>query len=281
MLNDPKTQPFSEHISELRKRLLFVITLVIVGCGFGYAVHEPLFRVLKRPLDQELYYNSPIGGFNAMLKISILVGLIISIPFLIYQICRFITPAFEKLSAKRPIKILVWSVLLAATGVAFGYFISLPSALKFLTNYDSQNIQPLIIVGEYLNFVFSYLLGFAVLFQLPLVLLFANHIKPQNPRHLIKQQRWVILFSFIIAAILTPTPDPINQFIMAAPVIFLYQVSVGLVWIKNRRLKLDEKPLSMIEEMTSSEYVNDEQLAEQIPTEARLTFMDIMPPQET
>ena len=257
-----------------------MITVVVVGCGIGYAVHVPLFSVLKKPLEQELYYNTPIGGFNAMLKISVLVGLVIGIPFLIYQICRFITPAFEKLSAKRPLKVLFWSIILATVGVAFGYFISLPSALKFLTNYDSQNIQPLIIVGEYLNFVFSYLLGFAVLFQLPLVMLFINHVRPQNPRNLMKQQRWVILFSFIIAAILTPTPDPVNQFIMAAPVILLYQISVGLVWFKNRHLKINApKP-------TSAQIDKKELNVEIAPSDnftlhPPLTFMDIMPPRET
>ncbi|MDO8335726.1 MAG: twin-arginine translocase subunit TatC [Candidatus Saccharibacteria bacterium] len=236
-MKDVKFQPFSEHIRELRKRFLYVIMVVVVGCGFGYAIHEPLFRILKRPLEQELYYNTPIGGFNAMLKISVLVGLVVGIPFLFYQICQFLAPAFKRLGAKRPIKILVSSLALATLGVAFGYFVSLPAALRFLTNYDSQNITPLIIVGEYLNFVFSYLLGFAVLFQLPLIMLFINRIKPQNPRNLMKKQRWVVLFSFIIAAVLTPTPDPVNQLIMAAPVILLYQISVGLVWLQNRRTR--------------------------------------------
>lgn len=277
-MKDVKLQTFSEHIRELRKRFLYVITLVVVGCGVGYAVHEPLFRILKRPLEQELYYNTPIGGFNAMLKISVLVGLILGIPFLFYQICQFLSPAFKRLSAKRHLKILVSSFLLAATGVAFGYFVSLPSALNFLTNYDSQNITPLIIVGEYLNFVFSYLLGFAILFQVPLVMLFINRIKPQNPRKLMKQQRWVILFSFIIAAALTPTPDPVNQFLMAAPVILLYQLSVGLVWMQNRRNKGVVEPLLESPQIKVSAPI-PAATTNPLPLRPKLTFMDVIPPQ--
>jgi sec-independent protein translocase protein TatC len=283
-VKDEKLQPFSEHIKELRRRLMYVITVVVVGCGVGYAIHEPLFRILKRPLGQELYYNTPVGGFNAMLKIAVLVGLVFGIPFLFYQICQFLAPAFKRLGDRQPIKILVWSIVLAATGVAFGYFVSLPSALKFLTSYDSQNITPLILVNEYLNFVFSYLLGFAVLFQLPLIMLFINRIKPQNPRKLMKHQRWVILLSFIVAAILTPTPDPVNQFIMAAPIILLYQVSVGLVWLQNHHAKKTVVSPVIIKKEAFDYPLDKVTKTSTILTpvarpKPQLTFMDIVPPQ--
>ena len=172
-----------------------------------------------------------------MIKISVLVGLIAGTPFLVYQICQFLAPAFKNLNPKRPLTIMIWSLLLALTGIAFGYFISLPASLTFLTNYDSQNVQPMIIVGEYLNFVFSYLLGLALLFQLPLIMLFINRVKPQKPGRLMRHQRWVILVSFILAAVITPTPDPLNQLILAAPIVLMYQFSVGLIWAQNRRNK--------------------------------------------
>lgn len=237
MQSDTKKQTFSEHIKELRKRLMVGVSVVILGSIAGYAVHEPLFRLLKSPLGQELYYNTPVGGFNAMIKISVLVGLIAGIPFLVYQICQFLAPAFKNLNPRRPISIMIWSLLLALTGVAFGYFISLPASLNFLTNYDSHNVTPMIIVGEYLNFVFSYLLGLALLFQLPLIMLFINRVKPQKPGRLMRHQRWVILISFILAAVISPTPDPMNQLILAAPIVVMYQFSVVLIWATNRRLK--------------------------------------------
>lgn len=237
MKEETKKQTFSEHLKELRKRLMVGVSVVVLGSILGYVVHEPLFRLLKSPLGQELYYNTPVGGFNAMIKISVLVGLIAGIPFLVYQICQFLAPAFKNLNPKRPLTIMIWSLLLALTGIAFGYFISLPASLTFLTNYDSQNVQPMIIVGEYLNFVFSYLLGLALLFRLPLIMLFINRVKPQKPGRLMRHQRWVILVSFILAAVITPTPDPLNQLILAAPIVLMYQFSVGLIWATNRRSK--------------------------------------------
>jgi Sec-independent protein secretion pathway component TatC len=137
----------------------------------------------------------------------------------------------------------------------------------------------MIIVGEYLNFVFSYLLGFAVLFQLPLIMLFINRIKPQEPKKLIKHQRWVILISFIIAAVLTPTPDPINQFIMAAPIILLYQVSVMLIWLQNRRTsnKATVSPVTK-QKIAFIHPLNTDPTPTLPATKPKLTFMDITPP---
>ncbi|MEK7471811.1 MAG: twin-arginine translocase subunit TatC [Patescibacteria group bacterium] len=302
MQTDSKTQTFSEHLKELRKRLMIGTAVVVVGSLLGYVVHEPLFRLLKSPLGQELYYNTPVGGFNAMIKISVLVGLVAGIPFLVYQICQFLAPAFKNLNPKRPISIMIWSLLLALIGVAFGYFISLPASLNFLTNYDSQNVQPMIIVGEYLNFVFSYLLGLALLFQLPLIMLFINRVKPQKPGRLMRHQRWVILISFILAAVISPTPDPMNQLILAAPIILMYQLSVGLIWVQNRRSrKKDNQPApnqavyvvpTIKPSLVSSPVFNQVAVpatprpisneTEYVPVLAkpvqpRLTFMDIIP----
>lgn len=302
MQTDSTTQTFHEHIKELRKRLMVGVAVVVLGSVVGYALHEPLFRLLKSPLGQELYYNTPVGGFNAMIKISVLVGLIAGMPILVYQLCQFISPAFKNLNQKKPISIMIWSLLLALTGAAFGYFVSLPASLKFLTNYDSQNVQPMIIVGEYLNFVFSYLLGLALLFQLPLIMLFINRVKPQKPGRLMRHQRWVILVSFILSAVITPTPDPMNQLILAAPIVLMYQFSVGLIWAKNRRSKKNSnqvvpnqavyivptiKPSPLITPVFSqvtvptisqpisegAKHVPD--MAE--PARPRLTFMDIIP----
>lgn len=302
MQTDTKTQTFSEHLKELRKRLMVGIFVVILGSIAGYLVHEPLFRLLKSPLGQELYYNTPVGGFNAMIKISVLVGLVAGIPFLVYQICQFLAPAFKNLNPKRPLTIMIWSLLLALIGVAFGYFISLPASLSFLTNYDSQNVQPMIVVGEYLNFVFSYLLGLALLFQLPLIMLFINRVKPQKPGRLMRHQRWVILVSFILAAVITPTPDPLNQLILAAPIVVMYQFSVGLIWAKNRNLKnkkcqsapnqavyivptikqsviglpiLGQDVMTDIPNTPLQQPANTQDLT--LPVRPRMTFMDIIP----
>ena len=230
-----KAQPFSEHVRELRRRLIYVVATLFLGSIVGYAIHGSLFRLIKRPLHEQLYYTTPLGGFNAMIKISILFGLIITVPVFIYQLAKFLGPAFRH--RIRPPRIVFFSIILATAGVLFAYFIGLPASLHFLANVDSQDLQSIITVNEYLNFVAAYSAGFAILFQLPLILLFINRIKPQRPGRLMHIQRYVVLFSFIVAAILTPTPDPINQIIMALPIILLYQFSIALIWFVNRREK--------------------------------------------
>ncbi len=231
----PKMQPFSEHVRELRRRLLYSIASLFLGTIVGYVIHERLFALIRRPLHQELYYTTPTGGFNAIIKISILFGVLMAVPVFIYQIGKFLSPGFRyRFKAGR---IIILSVVLAFLGVLFAYYVSLPAALHFLANVDSKDLQSLITVNEYLNFVIGYVASFALLFQLPLIMLFINRIKPQKPGKLMRIQRWVVLISFILAALLTPTPDPINQTIMALPIILLYQFSVILIWSVNLRHK--------------------------------------------
>lgn len=237
-----RSQPFSEHVRELRRRLLYIVATLLLGSIIGYIIHGSLFAIIRRPLHAQLYYTTPIGGFNAMIKISIMFGLIVTVPVFVYQIGKFLGPAFKHRIHAR--KIMLLSTSLAILGVLFAYFVSLPASLHFLANIDSKNLQSLYTVNEYLNFVSAYMAGFALLFQLPLIMLFINRIKPQRPGKLMSVERYVILASFILAAILTPTPDPINQTIMAVPIILLYQFSVLLVWLTNRKhKKIAPKPV--------------------------------------
>src|SRR5690606_20255917 len=114
---------------------------------------------------------------------------------------------------------------------------SLPAALHFLSNFSTGSVTSLISANEYFNFVMIYVACFALLFQMPLIIAFINKITPLTPRLLMKKQRFVILGSFIVAAIITPTPDPLNQTLMALPIIGLYQSSIGVVWQSNRRTR--------------------------------------------
>jgi sec-independent protein translocase protein TatC len=119
-------------------------------------------------------------------------------------------------------------------GMLFAYFVSLPAALKFLGGFSSGEIKSLISTNEYFSFVTGYLIGFGLLFQLPLIMVFINKIVRLDFKKLMKLERWVILVAFIIAAILTPTPDFVNQTIMAVPIILLYQISALMIWFINR-----------------------------------------------
>lgn len=237
-----KEKSFIEHVNELRVRFAWA-TLAVVGASvLAYVFHPYLTAVIQKPFGQTLYFTSPVGGLNFLIKLSVTFGLIIALPMLLFQVARFFAPILERAHKRSLAKYVVWSIVLAYGGVVFAYFVSLPSALHFLTSFSTENITALITANEYYDFVLAYLLGFAFLFQIPLVVLFVNKIKPLTPGGMMGAQRYIVLASFVVAAILTPTPDPVNQTIMALPAVLLYQVAVFLVW----RINSSESSATMI-----------------------------------
>lgn len=234
-VNHAKRQTVGEHIDEFRRRLLYCVVALVIGGVIGYRFQDKIIAWLVKPLGQQLFYTSPTGGFDFLIKICLFFGFLLAIPVIIYNFIRFLAPAVPERVSYSTVKLLLISMVLALMGVAFAYYVSLPAALHFLNNFTNDQIQSLISAQEYFNFVMLYLAGFAALFQMPLIFAFINKVTPLKPSILMQKQRIVILVSFIVAAILTPTPDPMNQTLMAIPIIGLYQTSVGVVWQDNRR----------------------------------------------
>lgn len=241
----PHKRKIEDHVSELRRRALWSVIALIIGGVLGYRFQNEIISFLVKPLGQQLFYSSPTGGLDFLVKICLFFGFLLAIPVIVYNLFKFIEPAIPPHVSYKMWKLLLVSILLALAGASFAYFISLPSALYFLSNFNNEQVTSLISAQEYFNFVILYIGGFAALFQMPLLFHFANKITPLQPKKLIKKQRVVILLSFIIAAILTPTPDPFNQTIMAAPIIALYQTSVGVVWKENSKRKSTYKRRSI------------------------------------
>lgn len=231
-----------DHIHELRSRLMWSVLALLLASSLGYVLHSTLVHLMQKPLGQQLYFTSPAGGLNFIIKICLTFGFVVSLPVLLFQAIKFFFPLLEQTHKKAIIPYTFCSILLAYTGVVFAYIVSLPSALYFLSHFGGDSIVALITVDEYYNFVLAYLAGFAVLFQLPIIIMFINRIKPLKPGRMMKAQRYIILGSFVVAAILTPTPDPINQAMMAMPAIILYQVGVVMVWLKNRKATYHIEP---------------------------------------
>lgn len=248
-------KPLIHHVHELRNRLVLVVVALLVASGASYFFHEQLIKLVQKPLGKTLYFTSPAGGLNFLIKLCLTVGVIVVLPVLFYQIVKFFYPLLEQKHKKAVIPYILASVVLAYGGVIFAYLVSLPNALLFLTGFGGSSLTALITVDEYYNFVLAYLLGFALIFQMPIIILFINRIKPQKPGDLMKIQRYIILGSFVVAAILTPTPDPINQTIMALPAVLLYQISVFMVWRINRRKKNVKERLVLTDIPSNLEFV--------------------------
>jgi sec-independent protein translocase protein TatC len=275
---EPVRAPFIEHIYELRRRLLTCVIFVAVGAGIGYSINERLLAIIQQPLGQKLFYTSPTGGFSFVFMLCIFFGIIFALPCIIYQIIAFLKPVLPHVTRRSMLFYPVCSVILAGLGITFAYFVSLPASLHFLANFGGGNIEALITTDTYFNFALSYIVGFAILFQLPLLLIITNRITPLKPGKLMKWQRYIIVGSFILAAIITPTPDPFNQLLMAGPIIILYQLSILFIWIINKGSKKQSQVLAAVINPPPVEAASQKAYAPR-PTQSVATSFTAAPPQ--
>lgn len=231
-----------DHLHEIRARLFWIVLFLIIASGVGYLVQDHIMVALMQPLGgQKLVYLTPIGGFNFLFKVSMYVGIGLVLPIIIYHLYRFLEPLMDPKRKRSAFFYIVASFLLAIGGGAFAYFVGLPAALHFLTSFNIQNVSAMLTADSYLSFVITYVLGFAALFQIPLILMIINTIKPLPPKKLMGFQRFVILVAFILAAVISPTPDITNQAMLAVPIIVMYQIGVLLVWVQSRKHRRTEK----------------------------------------
>ncbi|HVX24587.1 MAG TPA: twin-arginine translocase subunit TatC [Candidatus Saccharimonadales bacterium] len=229
--------PFAEHLHELQRRLYKVAASVLLWGGAAYAVEQHLVNILLKPAHgQSFIYTSPGGGIDFLFRICIYTGIALSIPVALYQLLAFLEPVIKHGSRRFILIASAWSGLLAVVGIVFGYFIGLPSALHFLLHqFTTIQIKPLVTIQSYLGFVMAYMLGSALLFQLPIILLSINRIKPLKPSALFRKERWVILAAFVLAGLMNPSPNILSQLIVAGPFIIMYQVGILFVMIANKR----------------------------------------------
>ena len=228
--------PFIEHVQELRARLAWSALVLGVGAAVGYVLRDVILDWLQAPLHATLYYTNVTGAFEFLMQACLLVGVIFAVPVLVYNLVAFVRPALPRPVSRGQIGgVVAASCVLTVSGVLFAYYVSLPAVLHFLRTIDVQHLHPLIAADSYLSFVMSYLAVFAAMFQLPLLVLFIDHITPIPPAALRKWRRWVIIGAFAAALILPIAPDPVSQLMLALPVVVLYEVSLWLVVLVHSR----------------------------------------------
>lgn len=242
--------PFIEHLYELRRRLIYIVASVLVFSTLAYFVQQQIVNFLLRPSKgQQFIYTSPAGGINFLFSVCLYVGVAASIPVIIYQVLGFFAPLTHAQTRRLIIRYSCFSAALAVLGFCLGYFVGLPGALHFLSNqFTTNQVHPLFTIQEYMNFLLIYLLGAALLFQLPIILLFTNRIRPLPPRKLLGAERYVIVAAFIIAMIMAPTPDIINQLIIVLPILFMYNLSIVLIWRVSRQSASPEYIAKLLEQ---------------------------------
>lgn len=233
---------FHDHLKELRSRAFVVVLVFLIAASLAYSYKDPILALLMQPLGgEQLIYLTPGGGFAFIFQVSLFAGLIAAIPVLMFSVFRFLSPVLEKKTKLLSVGVMVGSLILLGAGATFGYLFAIPAAMNFLLHFADGFASASLTAQSYLSFVMAYTAGLGALFQLPLILLIIHWITPLKPGKLMSFQRYVILFSFVIAAIISPTPDALNQVIIAVPIIVMYQLGVLAIWIsvlrKRRRAK--------------------------------------------
>lgn len=227
---------FGGHVRELRKRLFWVLAFFLIGSTLAYTYRHALLDVILKPLHGErLVYLTPGGGFSFIFQVSIYTGLIIALPILVYQVYGFIKPALPQRAHRSIVSVTLLATGLIISGVAYGYFVAIPAALQFLMTFAEDAVTPNLTADSYLSFFLAYIAGLALASLLPIFVLFWHWISPIKPSGLMKSEQWVVILAFIAAAIITPTPDALNQTMIAAPIIGIYQIGVIIVLISIHR----------------------------------------------
>lgn len=229
---DP-TLSLSSHLDELRRRL--VSSLVFLACAFGlsFSYSGLLFKIIKHPIAgtvDKLVFFSPTEALSVYLNISFTAGLILSMPFLLYQVWKFVEPAAGPGLKGNVFAFVGWAMLAFSAGVLFSYYIFIPPALKFLLGFAGEDLQPVISAQNYISFITWTILGTGLVFEMPVLSYILTKFGVINHRLLRSKYRYAIVLIFIAAAILTPTPDIFNMLIFAAPMFGLYELSI---WISR------------------------------------------------
>ncbi len=231
------------EIGVLSKTVLLTVTVTDGVAGtVVFFFYEPVLAFLSSPLGAPLYYSNPAGSFSFVMKICLTGALIIAIPVLIFNIIMFIKPAFEKtLSMKRILITTGISTILAIAGAVFAFYVILPGSLKFFKGFQVSGLHALISADSYLSFITNMIIMFVIVFQIPLLMIFIDHIKPLKPIDLIKRGKWVIVGALILTIIQPFTYDIMTSLFIALPIIGLYYLSILGVVTQHAHERRKEK----------------------------------------
>lgn len=239
--------PFTQHLEELRKRLIISFIAVAVGFLISYFFKERIFEWLMKPLLQvlpqgdshKLIYTAPHEAFVTYLKVSFIAGVGLASPVIIFEIWRFIAPGLYHNERRYVLPIVFFSTIFFVGGALFGYFIVFPFGFKFFVSFANDFITPMISTREFTSFATRLLLAFGLVFEMPVFAFFLARLGLLSARFMKKQRKYAILLIFVGAAVLTP-PDVVSQMLMAFPLLLLYEISVWIVAIFGRKEKAEE-----------------------------------------
>ena len=231
---------FTEHLEELRSRLIKCIIAILIAFLCSYYFSEDLFALLSYPLNKvlpeesKLIFTGLTDAFFTYFKVALIFGIFLSSPVILYQIYMFITPGLYANEKKYLIPFVFFSSILFIGGALFGYLVIFPIGFKFFLSFATDEITALPSIKEYLTFSSKLLFSFGIIFELPLFTFFLTKLGLINYEQLSKNRRYAILLIFVSSAILTP-PDVVTQILMSGPLLILFEISVIITRIFGKK----------------------------------------------
>lgn len=233
---------FYEHLSELRKRLVRALLGVAVGMALVGSFSEKIFRWVMVPVlrslpanQQQLHYTSYIEPFMVYLKVALYGGIFVSAPYVLWQLWLFVAPGLYKREQRVVVPFLASGTLLFYAGAAFCYFLVMPAAFPALAAIAGDDMRPILTMTEQLSLVLAMMLGFAIVFEVPVVIAFLSMVGLVSADFLAKYRRHAVVVNVAVAAIVTPTGDPFSLALMAVPMIVFYEIGVLLARVLGKK----------------------------------------------
>lgn len=247
----PETEPeneagkmsFLEHLDELRKRLVHIVVYIGVGFLVCWFFHRQIYDFLAIPITRELppgtklAYTNVTQVFTLYMKVSFLAGIFLTLPLTLYEVWKFIAPGLYRKEKRFVVPFLISSILLFVAGAAFCYYIVLPAAFRFLIEMGAS-FTPVIKIDEYLDLTNMMLLGFGLIFEMPVIVAFLSIFGLVSASFLWNKFKYAMVGIVALAAVLSPTGDAFNLMIWSAPMVLLYIISIGVAAIFGWRRKV-------------------------------------------
>ena len=238
-----KKETLGLHLLELRRRLIWCLASVLVTTIIAFIFHNPILHFLMIPAQGA---QSPLGlpiytdlteFVGAAIRVSFTTGIVLAWPLIMYQLAVFILPGLKSQEKKYVYFFLPLSTIVFFIGAYFGYKVLFPPAVNFLLHFGADVAVPYIRIGNYTSLMLTLILWMGIAFEMPVIVFFLSLIGIVTPKLLIKGRRYAIVCAFIVGAIITPTFDPVNQSIVALPLIVLYEAGILLARIGSKRKK--------------------------------------------
>lgn len=219
-----------QHLTELRDRLMVAAIAVVITTAIAFFFTTDIIKLLILPAgpDVKLTSFNPTENFTTYMRVALFSGIALAMPVILYEIYAYIDPALLPNERRLALRLGPFILLLFIGGMLFCYFLLLPNAIKFLINFASDVFTNQLRASEYLSFVTTFILGMGLVFEMPVIIYALVRLGVVQRSWLAKQRRYVFLLVFVIGAIITPTPDPFNQTLVAVPMYFLFELGLFL-----------------------------------------------------